>query len=221
MEPLTTMEPFATELELIELLMRTYADESSGFMLDAVYCYVQTTANTPSVVLKARKLFKQLGVSAVAIPTYGGLPKYEWYYNLIRTMILDTGIRDNCINPIPHPPEFKIAHTHTEAIGLIRYAKEKRWKQVYITALPSHLLRAFLETITAVVREYPELQVYSTAGVILPWTEPAEHSQTVEGSPKRFESVPSELEKIRRYHAQGDLISAREALDYLNRRAEL
>lgn len=225
MEPLTTMEPFATIPELAELMMRTYADEKT-FSPAAIYCVGQTQNNTISVVLKALELHQTGRTRMVAIPSYGGLPKYAWYHDFIRSMLLKSyRIPEKCIISIPHPQEFSIAHTHTEAIGLVRYAKKAGWKKLFITALPSHQLRAFLETITAVVREYPELKVYSVVGSVLHWTEPSEHSQSVGGSPRRFEVIAtadkSEMWKILTYYLQGDLISAREALDYLNRRAEL
>lgn len=60
-------------------------------------------------------------------------------------------------------------------------------------------------------------------GHVLPWTEDTPHSQgTVSG--KRYEVIAtgnkSEMRKILTYYLKGDLVSAREALDYLNRRAE-
>lgn len=223
MEPLTTMEPFATIPELAELMMRTYADEKSGFMADTVYCYGQERGNTLSVVLRAAQLLKEGKVRTISIPTYGDLEKYNWFYDFIRTMLLERGVPEDKLIGVPHPPEFDKAHTHTEAIGLARYAREVGWTTIYVTALPSHLLRAFTETITAVTRECPHLLAHSVVGHVLSWTEDTPHSQgTVSG--KRHEVIAtgdkSEMWKILTYYLQGDLVSAREALDYLNRRAD-
>lgn len=223
MEPLTTMEPFATIPELAELIIRIYAYEESGFMADTVFCYGQELENTKSVVERSVQLFRDGLVRSIAIPDQRTLERYQHFYDFIRTMLIERGVPKEKIVPIPHPPEFKIAHTHTEAIGLARYAREVDWTTIYITALPSHLLRAFAETVTAITREYPQLLAYSAVGQVLPWTEPTVHSQgTVSG--KRFEVIGtvdrSELRKIVEYYLRGDLVSAREVLDYLNRRTD-
>ena len=213
------MWPFATEVEFAELIMRTYADEKPAFMADAVYCYGQERENTSSVAVRAVQLLNNGVTKGIAIPTYGNLEKYNWFYTFVRDMLLTQGTPERKIVPIPHPEEFSIAHSHTEAIGLARFAKTMNWKIVLVTASPSHQLRAFIETITAVLREHPHLLVYSVVGTTLPWTRYALHSQGVIGG-KRFEVIPSELKKILAYHLKGDLCSAKEALDYLNQRAK-
>lgn len=213
------MKPFATELELTELMMRTYADVDPPSVADTIYCYGQMPDNITSVTEKAFSLWSTNRAKIISIPDQRTLPKYGWFYDLAEKSLLNLYSQSqNCkdfIVPIVHPSEFQIAHTHTEAIGLIRHAKEKRWKTIYITALPSHLLRAFCETITAVLKEYPKLHVYASAGKVLPWTKNAEHSQgTISGL--RFEVIESELQKIQQYCAKGSLATAKQILNYLN-----
>ncbi len=218
------MWPWATVTELVELLMRIYAEENPGFTADAVYCYGQEKDNIPSVVSRAVKLLRDGKVNHIAQSTFGGLEKYKWEYELIRAKLLEEGVPEKAIVPIPHPTEFNIAHTHTEAIGLARYAKEAGWQLIYVTALPSHALRAYTETVTAIIREYPQLLAYSVVGAVLPWTENATHSQGVV-SGRRHEVIGkadnSEIKKIIRYYLKGDLVSAREVLDYLNLRTDM
>lgn len=213
------MKPFATELELSELMIRTYADIDPPSVTDTIYCYGQMPDNITSVTKKAFSLWNDGGAKTISIPDQRTLPKYGWFYDLAEKELLKLGFQNQnfkkYIVPILHPSEFEIAHTHTEAIGLVRHAKEKRWKTIYITALPSHLLRAFCETTTAVLKEYPKFHIYAIAGKTLPWTKNAEHSQGII-SGKRCEVIKSELQKIQQYCAEGNLATAKQILAYLN-----
>lgn len=213
------MEPFATELELVELLMRTYADEEPTVVADAIFCFAEEQKNVPSVVETGTQIWKTGKAQIVVIDDFSDFPKYELENRLLRQMLIEKGVPEEAIVKIPHPSDFPFPHTQTESIGLIRYAKEHGWRTIYITAVPSRLLRSFIAIITAVLREYPELKVYSRVGAILPWSEFAVHSQgTIQG--KRYEIIKSELTKVHAYHLKDDQISAREALDYLNTRSE-
>lgn len=214
------MEPFATGFEWTELLTRIHNDTKPPEVADTVYCFGQTTNNTTSVVEMAAELLRAGSVRTVSIPTYGELVAYNWYHDFIRQMLMQHGIPEECIIPIPHPQEFDTAHTHSEAVGFIHYALEKHWCHVYITALPSHQNRAFVDAVSALRKERPRynpLYLYSNPGVVLPWIADADHAQDgVKG--KRYEVFGSENEKILRDFRKGDLISARHILDYLNLR---
>jgi hypothetical protein len=75
-------------------------------------------------------------------------------------------------------------------------------------------LRAFITTVSVVLREFPELRVYNRVGAALPWDETAVHSQGVLQC-TRSELIHSELARIERYRNKGDLVSEREVLAYL------
>lgn len=216
------MWPWATTEELVEITIRTYADEEPGFVADAVYCYGQERGNMPSVVKAGARIWKSGKARVVAKQDLATIPEqYRGLGQFLHQTLLEEGVPPEAIVGIPHPEEFKIANTHTEAVGLARYAKAVGWATVYVTALPSHLLRAFTETITAVIREFPQLRAHSVVGSVLPWTEDTLHSQGIV-SGKRFKVIgagdKSEMSKILTYYLKGDLVSAREALDYLNAR---
>lgn len=111
-------------------------------------------------------------------------------------------------------------NTYTEMKALAEYAKECEWKQVVITAAPFHQLRSFLTLLGAMRRLnmwIEQLRVYNLPGAPLPWQENALHSQGVlRGT--REELISTELQRIRVYTDQGDLVTADEALNYLRQR---
>ena len=66
-------------------------------------------------------------------------------------------------------------------------------------------------------REGANLKIYNVVGEAVDWNKVVTLSQSVPSAPE-WKQLASELGKIEIYHERGDLVSAREALDYLNRR---
>jgi len=210
------MGRFAEELELAELMMRIYSDTEPPKVADAVYLFGQTEYNEESVLSAAAALFKSGKVRIVVIGEGGCLVTGEIYKTPDwRGKLIKLGVPKERITTIQITSE--LAHTHTEAIAFVSHAKREGWKTMYVTSPAIHQLRAFVNTVSIVLQEYPELKVFNKVGTFLSWVEEAVHSQNIEKG-KRYELVENEWRRVLRYHEKGDLVSAREVLSYLNRR---
>lgn len=104
-------------------------------------------------------------------------------------------------------------HTLMEANALVSFAKENGISNIYIVAPIFHLPRAFLTTISAVLNSSSSLNVFAYAGKVSDWEEEIVHSQGILRA-KRIELFMHELQRIDNYQKKGDLVSAREAIDY-------
>ncbi|MEW5957539.1 MAG: YdcF family protein [Chloroflexota bacterium] len=200
---------------MIELLIRTLCDPLPEFPVDAAYLFAQTADNQAAVFSAGLELIRQqqarqlLFTGSAACPGYPGFE--AWQQELVKR-----GLSRAVISGVPND-SFPLLHTLIEATALVRYAHQRRLTSLVVVASPFQQLRAFMTTISVVLREYPELQVYNRVGAALPWHETVIHSQgTLEC--QRHALIQSELDRIERYHAQGDLASTEQVLRYLNRR---
>jgi hypothetical protein len=131
-------------------------------------------------------------------------------------MLRKYGISENQIDGVI-TEKTPTLNTLIEAEAMVRFAKSKGFRSLYIVAPPFHQFRAFITSVSVVLREYPELQVYSFPGETLPWDEKVVHSQgLVSGS--RWSLINGEIERIVRYQEKGDLIPFNEVINYLNGR---
>lgn len=201
--------------KLFELARRIFCDVEPNGYADAVYLFGQTSDNEDSVLdigawLWHQRKAERIGMCGGEARTgYPGFIKWQ-------EKLLDQGIREESIVSIMVPPEINL-NTLTEANALVEYAKEHKWESVYITASPFHQLRAFLTTVSVLLRSYPALKVYSKPGRMLPWNELVRHSQgTTVGT--RKELLLGELERIQRYQKKGDIVSFDEVFSYLGER---
>lgn len=106
----------------------------------------------------------------------------------------------------------RIANTLTEARGLVAYAKEL--KDVVLIGTYFHLPRIFLTFVSEARRQGTSTRFYPALGRPLPWDERVAHSQgTNMGT--RADFVGDEYLRILVYHAKGDLIHPRDAMQYL------
>jgi len=209
------MEPFGSETDVIELLMRVLCDTEAPGITDAAYLFGQTAQNEDSVLEKGARLIRDGGTARLMFlggEARSGYPGFDAWHE----QLLAQGITAGKLEPSHLPPD-TLAHTQTEAIAFIERAQQEGWQSIHIVSPPFHLLRAFLDTVTRVVRTYPTLRVYSVVGVPLPWTAQTVHSQGMLTA-VRAALISSELERIARYHRKGDLVTATEALNYLNGR---
>jgi len=117
------------------------------------------------------------------------------------------------------PYALTYANTLTEAETLVAACRASRARALIIVAPPFHLPRSLLTVLSVAAREYPELHVYAHAGSRTAgwWSEEAIHSQGVVRG-VRADLVAGETDRIRRYGAQGDLLSPGEALRMLAER---
>jgi len=74
-----------------------------------------------------------------------------------------------------------------------------------------------MTAVTAALREYPALKIYSYPGAPQPWDEVVTHSQgKLTGT--RVEFIAEERKRIEKYTAQGDLAPRSKILEYLRAR---
>lgn len=195
-----------------ELIIRTLCDTELETCSDGAYLFGQSIDNQESVFKTALRLVKQQKVKSVLIQSAeagSGYPGFDLWH----TKLIAYGLRTSDIIGVPKVSE-SILHTGNEAEVLIKFAKTMGFSSIYVVASPFHQLRAFINTVTHVLRLFPELRVYSMPGVTLPWYEFVTHSQgTLQAI--RQELIHGELERIERYHQKGDLASDDEVLDYL------
>ncbi|MDO6389076.1 YdcF family protein [Pontibacter sp. BT731] len=200
-----------------ELIIRALCDTIPDKPVDGLFLFGQTEDNQQAAFETAQN-FLQNGrtekVLCLGTKAMSGYPGFEVWKKEMKKL----GIGEEQLIPVPPvPADTEILHTLIEATSAVRYAKEQGFKSLVVTAAPFQQPRAFMTAITAALREYPELYLYSLPGKAMPWQEEVTHSQgKVEDT--RAGLIAGEMERIRCYHDQNDLISVQEALDYLNRR---
>ncbi len=142
-----------------------------------------------------------------------GYPGFKAWQQALHTV----GMGDLQIEGVTGVSDSDILHTLIEAEALVQFALERGYRSLHVVSPPFHQPRAFMTAVTAALRHYPDLKLYSYPGVALPWQAEVAHSQgQVRGS--RSDLIGGELERIRKYNAKGDLASVEEVLAYLNRR---
>ncbi|WP_266206112.1 YdcF family protein [Pontibacter kalidii] len=200
---------------LEELIIRTLADTLPDKPLDALFLFGQTEDNQESSFSIAKRLVQEGQVQKVLFlqaEPLSGYPGYEaWYEEMIKR-----GILSDKLEGVPDPGKAYL-HTLIEAEAMAKHAKDKGYKSIAVAAAPFQQPRAFMTAVTAAHRHYPQLYLYSQPGKPLPWCRKVTHSQgKVEDT--RAGLIKGEMERIRKYNAQGDLEAVEEVLDYLSRR---
>ena len=207
---------FATsELELFELVVRILADTAPREMADAILMYGQTESNEISTLGRASEIWRAGLAERIVFGRGGKLVKGDPWEPGYDSKLARLGVHSGAIIPVQITAE--LAHTQTEANSLVQFAQKEGWQRVYVVSSPFHQLRAFVGTVTAILRQGARLKAFSMPGLALPWTEEAVHSQNVVTG-KRFKLLKGELDRMNAYYEHGDLVTAREALDYLDQR---
>jgi hypothetical protein len=200
-----------------ELIIRALCDTIPAKPVDALFLFGQTEDNQQAA-FETAQAFLQSGrtekVLCLGTKAMSGYPGFEVW----KKEMLKSGIEEEQIKAVPPvPADTDLLHTLIEATSAVRYAKERGYQSLAVTAAPFQQPRAFMTAITAALREYPDLYLYSLPGKAMPWQEEVVHSQgKLEGT--RAGLIAGEMERIRCYHDRNDLISVKEALNYLNRR---
>ncbi len=198
-----------------QLLIRVLCDTPPPAVTDGAYLFAQTEDNQESVFAAAEKLLTAMLTRRVLLPhtePMSGYPGFRTWQQALQGQGIGnlqmegvTGITSS------------ILHTLIEAEALVRFAKARGYRSLYVVAPPFHQPRAFMTAVTVALREYPDLQLYSHPGAALPWGAEVVHSQgQTRGA--RSELIGGELERIGKYHAQGDLAAVEDVLEYLDRR---
>jgi len=173
------MSVFASVNEALELSARTFSDSlpmsnvRPRLFVGLLYVFSETSDNIWSPIRAASQQVSQGMVGTVGAMDLEDAPGYPGFSEVRKQFSWE-----NVNNVIPvRIPDGAQPHTHTEAIGLVRLARRMSYPAVAVTAAPFHLVRAFVEVITATVREYPALRVYCVPGAPVGWTESVVHSQ--------------------------------------------
>jgi uncharacterized SAM-binding protein YcdF (DUF218 family) len=202
---------------MFELLIRILCDIQPATATNATFLFGQTEDNDASVLNKVQQLLasKQTDLALfMDTPPANGHPGFEVW----KRSLLELGVDEKNIAGVPMP-QVPVLHTLVEAEAVVTYARQHHFHSLYVTAAPFHQPRAFMTAITAALRIYPDLKIYSQTGTPLSWLEEAVHSQgKTKGTRKQL--LAGELERIEKYQKQGDLASIEEVLAYLNRRDE-
>lgn len=200
-----------------ELIIRTLCDTMPEEPADALFLFGQTEDNQESAFAVARHLLQAHAIKKVLFLGTGPISGYpgfaRWKAALVRS-----GVGEEQLEPVPPlPADTDILHTGIEAKSLAVFAKERQYRRVIVTASPFQQPRAYMAAVTAALRNFPELYIYSHPGKALPWKEEVVHSQgKVQNA--RAGLIAGEMERIQKYHAIGDLVSVDEVIAYLNRR---
>jgi len=204
--------------ELNELITRVFCDATPPGQIDAAYLFAETPDNEVSVFEAGSFLYDMKLIKKVAICKFKKALGYLGSKNWLRKLVA-MGVIEKDVEKIPPGRDFPPS-TQAEALGLVRFAMQKGWKSIYIVAPPLHQLRAFITTISEVVKEKSKLKVYSFPGLPQKWGDCIVHSQGVhKGTRSNF--LGMELKKIEKYYRKGDLISTKSILTYLDARDQV
>jgi hypothetical protein len=107
-------------------------------------------------------------------------------------------------------------NTKTEMDDFLDEAKRRGWKTVIAVTTQFHALRAMLGTVKSLMtRGMEDVIVVPVWSSRYDWTRPCYGSQGA-GPHFRLDWIDQELERIPRYHAQGDLATLEELFLYLS-----
>jgi uncharacterized SAM-binding protein YcdF (DUF218 family) len=201
--------------ENLELLLRILADVRPPEAAEATYLFAQTEPNQASVFAAARELIHHSQTARLWISDCTPKSGYIGAAACRRAMI-ESGLPPEMIEEVPMEPT-EILHTLIESQKTVQFARTRGYRRLIVTSAPFHQERAFMTAVTAALREYPALKLYSAAGAAQPWDEIVTHSQgTLRGT--RAALVAEEHQRIEKYLAQGDLAPRTAILDYLRGR---
>ncbi|MBC5772851.1 YdcF family protein [Pontibacter sp. KCTC 32443] len=202
---------------LEELIIRTLCDTLPATPSDALFLFGQTEDNQEAAFAAAKLLLQDKHTYRVLFLGTKPMSGYPGGANWKETMMALGMPEDKLELILPLPANTKLLHTGIEANSMVKHAKEQGYRKVIVTAAPFQQPRAVMAAVTAAIRLYPELQIYSLPGKPLPWQEVAVHSQGKTES-TRAGLIAGEMKRIAKYTEQGDLATVQEVLDYLNRR---
>ena len=200
-----------------ELIIRTLCDTLPEEPADALFLFGQTKDNQESAFAVARQLLQQKRIKKVMFLHTGPISGYPGYASW-KKALMRAGVEEGLLEPVPPAPaDTGILHTGIEATSLVAHAKKMQYKRLIVTASPFQQPRAYMAAVTAALKSYPELYLYSHPGKALPWKEEVVHSQG-KVQDARAGLISGEMGRIREYHKKGDLASVGEVIAYLNKR---
>lgn len=198
------------ETNLYKLSLMLLADVLPA-KVDAIYLSAQ-----PDGILKEHQIAQGVTLQERApfIALCGGTGQGYRGFAEWAQALQESGISAERIIAVPYADTL---NTHTEAVKLVAYAREHGWKQLVISSLPHHLTRVFLTTLYQIREQKSDLGLYAAPSQAIPWWKEVTHYQ---GEVKMIGHafIDAEIERIARYQEKGDLCSAEEGLEYLQKR---
>jgi|GEM_PF-4399855 len=154
------------------------------------------------------------GPKKIKVAISGGVGN-GYDFRLWHKRLRENGIKEDNIVLIAPPENETSSKTETEKLAL--HAKMFGWQEVWITAPPYQQTRAFMHLITELKKQFHPIRVYNMIALPLNWHKEIVHYQgETKGRPVDF--IRSELEKIQKHTAQGDLLPVEQVLKYLEER---
>lgn len=194
---------------------------------DAIYLFGNTTDNELGILKAAQRLLDIYSTGSRNIPFFlcGG-SSYRQPSGDAKTPVAYSGFQTWCDwlienayldeEDIHAVLRAELAHTGTEAENLITIAVQQGWSTLVVVAAHMHMLRAFTNTLTFATRLAPTLRVYAASSIPPErWTQEVLSSQGVVHGSILGTGFAAEWERLNKWHAKGDLISAREVLAYI------
>ncbi len=183
--------------------------------MEGAYLFAQTATNQQSVFVAGHALLEEGRARKLLISDCTPKSGYIGAAAYRRAMI-ESGIPAEAIVEVPMEPT-AILHTQIESHKVVQFAKALGYRRLLVVSSPFHQERAFMAMITAALREYPSLKLYSVPGAPQSWDEAVTHSQgKLRGT--RAELIAEEQKRIEKYTAQGDLLPREQILEYLRTR---
>ena len=199
--------------DLIALTVRVFNDVLPT-STDVHFLYSQTPDNEQSVIEAALKAKKNNFTNAWLIMQTKAISGYEGFEVFSKSLI-KAGISETHIMGAFSDQE--ILHTLIESMAVVSFCKERGYKSLLVSAAPFQQVRAFMTAVTAAMRIYPTLKIYSLAGKAYDWNEKVIHSQG-KTTGTRAELINGEIDRIGIYGEKGDILKVPEVHAYLDRR---
>lgn len=218
----------ATELELIQLLLRVLCDKKPQ-KVDAlfIHCGLNDSAIEQSLIEEAVGVWSVGGCDFIVLNGLVCDANYQGYTSYL-SKLLAAGVPKENILALS-----SAQHTGTESEYLIALAKEKKWQSLIIESMPYHQMRCFLQIVAEMKRSDTKFRVYNLTFHDVDWNMHATKNilggKNVLGqeyeSGRLVDFMKSELERIQRYAVPSDRYiphaTVREALEYLSLRENL
>lgn len=213
-----TMPFCQTEETYRKLIIRIYSDTPPlNGHASMAYIFGQTPENEDVALQAAAKLYHEGVTPRIAFDNLPPNPETYSGPEAWRDHLQSLGVNPEHTLLIELASELPPS-TDAEAWGLVRYIRRAYWDSLIIIATQIHQLRAFITTVSYLVKErMPYLRVYNSLPSAKSWMEEVRHSATMPRA-SRFEQLDGEFAKIERYYGKGDLLPGETVLNYLDKR---
>lgn len=201
------------QAEAVQFSTRILCDIFPPEPLDACYIVGETEENQDSNITEAFDCYSK-GLCKAIILLDGHTRDGYSGTDYVRRRLNEKGFLGQIIDSkLPGDS----LNTYTEAVALINLIKDMGIKSLGVIAPDFHLVRAFTTIVSFAVKSYPGLKIYARRGKPLPWKDSVRHSQgTLVGT--RLSLLLGEWTRMGLYSEKGDLLSADEILEYMDKR---